>query len=118
MRLPLHLLEAGAAGALMKTAEDKELVDTIRRIAAGETVVSAEIKRLIRSDPPLPQLSERQAEILSAMSKGLTSKEIARQLGLQKDSVDKHVNALLAKTGATNRTQAVAIAVRKQLMKF
>lgn len=111
-----HALEAGAAGALMKTAEDGALVDAIRRIVNGERVISPEIRQLLAEDPPVPDLTPRQREILSSITRGLTNREIAVQLGIRRDGVDRHVNAILAKVGAANRAEAVAIALRKHLL--
>lgn len=111
-----HALEAGAAGAITKTTEDAELVSVIRRIAAGETFISAEIQRLLRETPPVPKLTPRQHEILGYLVKGLTNREIARILKIREDSVEEHLNLLLAKIDASNRTEAVAIALRKHLL--
>lgn len=113
-----HALDAGAAGALMKTAEDETLVATIRRVAAGERVISPDIRRELAANPPVPELTPRQRDILASMTRGLTNKDIASELGIRRDGVDKHVNALLAKIGAANRTEAVAIALKKQLLKI
>lgn len=113
-----HALESGAAGALMKTADDAVLVSTIRAVAAGKTVISPEIKRLIAEDPPVPSLTSRQAEVLHSMTRGLTNRDIATQLGIRQDCVNEHVAAILTKIGAANRTEAVAIAFRKHLLKF
>ena len=113
-----HALEAGATGALMKTAEDETLVATIRRVAAGERVISPDIRRELAANPPVPELTPRQRDILASMTRGLTNKDIASELGIRRDGVDKHVNALLAKIGAANRTEAVAIALKKQLLKI
>ena len=113
-----HALEAGATGALMKTAEDETLVATIRRVAAGERVISPDIRRELTANPPVPELTPRQRDILASMTRGLTNKDIASELGIRRDGVDKHVNALLAKIGAANRTEAVAIALKKQLLKI
>ena len=113
-----HALDAGAAGALMKTAEDETLVATIRRVAAGERVISPDIRRELTANPPVPELTPRQRDILASMTRGLTNKDIASELGIRRDGVDKHVNALLAKIGAANRTEAVAIALKKQLLKI
>ena len=111
-----HALEAGAAGALMKTAEDGTLVEAIRRVVSGERVISPEIRQLLAEDPPVPDLTPRQREILSSITRGLTNREIAVQLGIRRDGVDRHVNAILAKVGAANRAEAVAIALRKHLL--
>ena len=110
-------LRAGAAGAVLKDAETSELVEAIRRIAAGETYVSSEVRRLMRSDPPVDALTGRQAEILQSLARGLTNKDIARQFGLSVRSVEEHVNHVIEKVGAANRTEAVAIALRKRLVK-
>ena len=113
-----HALESGAAGALMKTADDAVLVSTIRAVASGKTVISADIKRLLENDPPVPKLTPRQIEVLQSMTRGLTNRDIAKQLGIRQDRVDEHVAAILTKIGAANRTEAVAIALRKHLLKF
>ena len=113
-----HALESGAAGALMKTADDDALVATVRAVAAGETVISADIKRLLAEDPPVPKLTPRQIEVLRSMTRGLTNRDIAKQLGIRQDRVNEHVAAILTKIGAANRTEAVAIALRKHLLKI
>ena len=113
-----HALESGAAGALMKTADDADIVSTIRAVAGGRTVISADIKRLLANDPPVPTLTPRQLEILSSMTRGLTNRDIANQLGICIDRVNDQVAAILTKIGAANRTEAVAIALRKQLLKI
>jgi LuxR family quorum sensing-dependent transcriptional regulator len=64
----------------------------------------------------VPKLTPRQREILAYMTKGLTNVEIAKILSIRKDTVEEHVNLLLAKLYASNRTEAVAIALRKQLI--
>ena len=113
-----HALQAGARGAMLKTADDARLVSAIRRIAAGEEYVSPDIRKLLSEDPPIPELSARQREILKSLTSGLTNKEIAQQLGIRRDSVEDHINTLFAKLGAANRTEAVAIALRKHLLKI
>ena len=113
-----HAIESGAAGALMKTADDDALISTIRSVAGGKTVISPDINRLLAEDPPIPVLTTRQAEVLQSMMRGLTNRDIAKQLGIRQDGVNEHVAAILAKIGAANRTEAVAIALRKHLLKL
>ncbi|MBR6588308.1 MAG: response regulator transcription factor [Kiritimatiellae bacterium] len=113
-----HAIESGAAGALMKTADDAALISAIRSVAGGKTVISPDIKRLLAEDPPIPVLTTRQAEVLQSMMRGLTNRDIAKQLGIRQDGVNEHVAAILAKIGAANRTEAVAIALRKHLLKL
>jgi NarL family two-component system response regulator LiaR len=111
-------IKSGAGGALMKTADDATLISTIRSVAGGKTVISPEIRRLLAEDPPIPVLTARQTEVLRSMMRGLTNRDIAKQLGIRQDGVNEHVAAILAKIGAANRTEAVAIALRKHLLKL
>ena len=111
-------IKSGADGALMKTADDATLISTIRSVAGGKTVISPEIRRLLAEDPPIPVLTARQTEVLRSMMRGLTNRDIAKQLGIRQDGVNEHVAAILAKIGAANRTEAVAIALRKQLIRI
>lgn len=111
-------LKAGAAGAVMKTENESLLVSAIRKIAAGESFVSPEIRQQFTVDPPVPSLTPRQKDILQSLVRGLTNAEIATQLGIRKDGVEDHVNAIFSKLGASNRAEAVAIALRKHLLKI
>ena len=111
-------INAGASGALMKTADDAQIVSVIRRLAAGEKYVSPEIKKSISETPTIPILSPRQTEVLKQLTLGLTNKEIASALGIRKDGVEDHINIIFSKLGASNRAEAVAIALRKHLLKM
>ena len=111
-------IKSGALGAIMKNADDTEMVTAVRSVAAGKSYVARDVKRLFREDPPAPELSPRQHEILNSITQGLTNADIARQLGISIDMVKKHINALMQKIDAANRSEAVAIALRKQLLKI
>ena len=113
-----HALSAGATGALMKSTEFSEFVAAIRTIAAGGRVIAPEIARQLAEDPPVPDLTSRQTEILHCITRGLTNADIAKSLGIREDSVKEHVNAIFAKLGAANRSEAVAITFRKHLLKL
>ena len=113
-----HALEAGASGALVKTVELKELVSAIRAVTAGERVISPEIEQILTDDPPVPRLSPRQSEILASIVHGLSTEDVARQLGLSVQMVKEHLSATFEKIGANNRAEAVAIALRKHLLKI
>ena len=110
-------LNAGARGALMKSSPNLELVAAIRTVAKGGEAVSEEVKRLMDEDPPAKALTPRQMEILDGLARGLTNRDIAIELGIREDRVKGHVNTIFAKLGAANRTEAVAIAFRKHLLK-
>lgn len=113
-----NAMKAGAKGAVMKSVSFTDLVAAIRTIADGGEYISDEIKRILASDPPAPSLSPRQQEILESMARGLSNGEIGRQLGISTDMVREHSSELFAKLKAANRTEAVAIALRKRLLKI
>ena len=113
-----HALNAGADGAVLKTSDDSILLTAIRTIAAGERFVSPEIQNLLAVDPPTKELSPRQKDVLNSMIRGLTNKDIALQLGIGEGRVEAHINAIFSKINAANRTEAVAIALRKHLLKI
>lgn len=111
-----HALAAGAKGAILKNADNTELARAIRKVAKGGEFISSDIQQQLAADPPIPQLTPRQQEILASMVRGLTDRDIAHQLGIRLDGVNDHVRAILQKIGAANRTEAVAIAMRKHLL--
>lgn len=109
-------LAAGASGAVMKSADDNDLLSAIRTIAAGKSFISSEVEGLLAVDPPAPTLSSRQQEVLQSLVKGFNNSEIAAQLGISRTVVKEHVETLLMKLGAANRTELTAIAIRKHLL--
>ena len=113
-----HALRAGARGAVLKNADNSELAKAIRIVAQGGDYISPDIRQQLAADPPVPDLTPRQSEILESMVRGLTDRDIAALLGLSPESVSEHVGAIRQKIGASNRTEAVAIAMRKYLLKF
>ena len=112
-----HALSAGAKGAILKNANTAELVKAIRRVAKGGEFISSEIQQQLAADPPIPHLTPRQQEILASMVRGLTDRDISRQLGIRLDGVNDHVRTILQKLGAANPTEAVGIAMHKHLIK-
>ena len=112
-----HAIEAGAEGALLKSTANSDIITAIRTIAAGAQFISREVKELMSRNPPVPELTDRQRIILSSITEGLTNHAIADRLGISEDGVKRHVNAILSKLGADSRAEAVAIALRKHLLK-
>jgi len=110
-------MEAGASGALVKDAEDERLIKAIHRVAEGDTAFSPELESMVASDPHPPELTERQYNILEAASKGLSSEQRATRLGISTFAVNQHLDAVRRKLGAQSRTEAIAIALRKHLLK-
>ena len=113
-----HALRAGAKGAVMKNCDFNELVTAIRTVATGKEYLSSEVERIMSKDPPVAPLSPRQEEILQSIIRGLSNPDIAKQLGISLDMVKEHIVTLFQKIGAANRSEAVAIALRKHLLKI
>ena len=111
-------LAAGADGVLLKSAANDDLIDAVRKVASGQRVIASDVQRLLEENPPLPEFSPRQQEILESMARGLTNRDMAVQMGISPEVVKDHLNAIFAKLGAANRTEAVAIALRRQLLKY
>ena len=110
-------LNAGADGAMLKNSDYAEVVAAIRKVAAGGKAVTPEVRKMLAENPPLPELTDRQLDVLTSMVRGLTNADIAKQFGITPDGVKFHITSILAKLGAANRTEAVAIALRKHLLK-
>ena len=113
-----HAIDAGASGALVKDAEYDRLVSAIRAIAEGGTAFSPEIETMLRKEPHPPTLTERQRQILEHTINGLSADEISKQLNLSPFTVNEHLDAVKRKLGAANRSEAIAIALRKHLLKM
>jgi DNA-binding NarL/FixJ family response regulator len=113
-----RVFSAGATGAILKNTANSALVSSIRRIAKGNRVVSPEIENMLANEPPIPELSSRQRDILESLTRGLTNNEIAMQFEIFPESVKTHIAKLFEKIGAGNRSEAVSIALRKHLLKL
>ena len=101
---------------MLKSADWEEFRKAIATVAAGQRYVSSEIEQIVSENPPVPVLSPRQQEILDLMAKGLMNEDIAGILKISRPVVKEHVKAILHKLNAANRTEAVAIALRKYLI--
>ncbi|GAA1537504.1 response regulator transcription factor [Nocardioides humi] len=111
---------AGAAGYVLKQVRGNDLLDIVRRVAAGQSTldpsVTAQVLDRIRSGPPvnkeLESLTEQEGRILDLIGQGLTNRQIARELHLAEKTVKNYVSSLLAKLGMSSRTQAAIYAVK------
>ena len=112
-----NALNAGATGAIMKDASTDEQLAAIRTVAAGGTVFSSEIRRSMDEAPKPPDFTDRQLEVLQSVVDGLGNKEIASKLNISTDAVKQHPNAICTKLGASNRVEAVSIALRRHLLR-
>ena len=109
-------LDAGANGAIFKSSADDTIVEAIRAVYKGASYVSPEVQGLLMTDPPVPEFTQKQLDILAAMARGLSDDDISKALGIAKNTVRAHLKSIFSKLGAANRVEAVAIALRKQLL--
>jgi NarL family two-component system response regulator LiaR len=115
-------LKAGATGYLLKNVSAEELMAAIRRAVSGQPSLSPEaaqvlIRRVNEPLQPAYDITEREREILALMVEGLPNAEIAARLIVSQSTVKFHVSNILSKLAATSRTEAVAIAIKHNLVK-
>ncbi len=117
----LALLNAGAAGFLLKDVRGQELVTAVRSVHRGEAVLQPAIAvRALRqavshrsSTVSMPPLSDREMEVLREAARGLPNKDIARRLNLSVRTIHTHLGNIFAKLGVGSRTEAVLLALRR-----
>ena len=112
-----YAISNGAVGVQMKDAPTDALLKTIRRVMKGETAIPPDILKLCEAESAAVPLTEKQSEILQSVVRGYANKDIAKQFGISEAGVKKHLRLIFAKLGAANRSEAVAIALKKQLLK-
>ena len=123
------LLEAGAAGYLLKDVSSDELVGAIRAVHAGESMLHPAIARKVvdrfsqhaggsQQEAPLEELTEREIEVLQLAGKGITNREVADRLSISDRTVQAHLSHIFNKLGVGSRTEAVVYALRKGLLTF
>ena len=110
-------LDAGARSALVKATSKQDLMDAIRRTAAGESVICSEIGNTIEADADTASLSDRQIEILTYVAKGLNNREIAEMVNVGRDCIKAHLKTIFTKLGVASRSEATAFAVNRGLVK-
>ena len=117
----LALLNAGAAGFLLKDVRGQELVTAVRAVHRGEAVLQPAIavralRQAVSHRSPtvsMPPLSEREMEVLREAARGLPNKDIARRLNLSVRTIHTHLGNIFAKLGVGSRTEAVLLALRR-----
>ena len=108
----------GASAVLLKDTPTRRLVATLRKVLAGSTVIPDSVLEQAAADDAVPNLTERQQEIVHSLTRGLSNADIAKQLGITEFGVQKHLKLIFAKLGAATRAEAAAIALRKHLLKI
>ena len=111
---------AGAAGYVLKQVRGNDLVDTVRRVAAGQSTLDPAVTQQVldrlrrgpEEDPALAPLTGQERRILELIGEGMTNRQIAAEMYLAEKTVKNYVSALLAKLGMERRTQAAVFATK------
>jgi DNA-binding NarL/FixJ family response regulator len=116
-----RLLQSGAGGYVLNTADKEELLFAIHSVHAGETYLSPAIKQAMSSGPErvqkkFPSLTRREQEVLSLISEGNTNAAIAEKLFISADTVNSHRKKLLAKLEVKNTAMLIKYAVDNKLL--
>lgn len=130
----LEAVQAGASGYLLKGAPTEKIIEAIKEVSAGGTVIQPNLaRRLLRHfrvpdvpgdvpapppdlEPDLKPLSDREKEILQLIAKGVSNSEAARLLNLSKATIRTHLEHIYRKLEVTNRVEAVTEGIRKGLI--
>jgi len=111
-------LRAGARGYLLKSMSPKELVEVVRQVNAGKMRIPPEIASQLAEHMGEEALTERETEVLQHIAGGNRNRDIAEQLFISEETVKVHIKHIMEKLGASDRTQAVAIGVRRGIIQL
>ena len=111
-------LEAGARAYMLKSMPPRELVEVIRQVHAGKKRVPAEVASQLAEHLSDETLTIREIDVLRHVAGGNRNRDIAEQLYISEETVKVHVKHIMEKLGASDRTQAVAIAVRRGIIQL
>ena len=121
----VRAVEAGATGYLLKDAPRETLADAIRRAARGETVLAPPVVARLASrmrragaEPVRPALTDREAQVLQQVARGLSNAQVGRELHIGEATVKTHLIRAFEKLGVTDRTAAVAAAYKAGLIQL
>ncbi len=118
-------VEAGAHGFLLKDATEEELLEAIRRLVKGESLITPRLLRSFLADvserqegsqPTRAELTPRELEVLEALTRGLRNEDIARELVISEKTVKCHLTSIFAKLQVEGRSQAILYAIRHGLV--
>jgi two-component system, NarL family, response regulator len=109
-------LSAGAKGYVLKGTKRDQILDTVRKVYAGQPSLSTEVAAKLADSLTRPALSERELQVLKYLAAGKSNKEIAQVIYVSESTVKAHVKSILAKLDAMGRTEAIAIAIKRGLV--
>ncbi|HEY1051678.1 MAG TPA: response regulator transcription factor [Prosthecobacter sp.] len=110
-------LRAGALGYLQKSSSRDDLLKAIRTVSRGEQSLPPDIAQRLKDRLLEPEITPREREILTLITRGNANKEIAANLGISEDTVKQHVSRILVKLKVNDRAQATAEAIRRGLVR-
>ena len=108
----------GASGVLLKNAPTRDLPQAIRKVFAGEKVLSKEIQALVAEESSTPRLTERQIQMLELAARGFTNQEIADQLNVSLITIKKQFSEIFARLNVSNRSEAIGLALQRNIIKI
>ncbi|HWZ29917.1 MAG TPA: response regulator transcription factor [Bryobacteraceae bacterium] len=111
-------LKAGASGYLLKNTPPSELLQEIRKVHSGQKVVQAELVAKLAEHMGEDPLSAREVEVLALVAAGNRNRDIGEQLYIAEETVKVHLRHILEKVGAKDRTEAIAIALRRGIIRL
>jgi DNA-binding NarL/FixJ family response regulator len=111
-----RVLEAGARGYLLKAMPPAQMIETVRQVHAGKKCISPEIAARLAEHFGDESLSNREVEVLSHVAGGNRNRDIGKRLFIAEETVKVHLKRILDKLGASDRTEAVAIAARRGII--
>ena len=111
-------LEAGARAYLLKSLPPKELLEAIRQVHAGKKRIPAHIAAQLAEHMSEEGLTARETEVLSKVAEGNRNRDIGERLFISEDTVKVHIKHIMEKLGASDRTQAVAIGLRRGIIQL
>jgi DNA-binding NarL/FixJ family response regulator len=111
-------LEAGARGYMLKSMPPKDLVEVIRQVHAGKKRIPPQLAAQLAEHLSDEDLTEREIEVLSQIAGGNRNRDIAEKLFITEETVKVHIKHIMEKLGASDRTQAVAIGLRRGIIEL
>jgi two-component system, NarL family, response regulator len=111
-------LQSGAMAYILKSVQREELVQAIRKAAAGERHIAPDLAARLAARQPRSQLSPRELDVLRLMVGGKRNKEIGTALDISEGTVKIHVSSILSKLGVFDRTEAVAAALQRGILQL
>jgi DNA-binding NarL/FixJ family response regulator len=111
-------LAAGAFGYLLKSMPPKDLIDAIRQVHAGKKRIPAEVAARLAEHFADEMLTAREIDVLRLVAEGNRNRDIAERLFISEETVKVHIRHIMEKLGASDRTEAIAIAVRRGIVQL